>query len=115
MRLVSVSPCVYGGGMKEKSYFDKRKIVHSNGNLVVLQLEKLSCGSCRRGWDDGSLPHPAVSGVKCTHGTGVWQVGRYGPRGGWKPMTDRYHSMDAAILMCDAFISAALMPATGVS
>lgn len=98
----------------EKGYFDKSKIVHSNGNLVVLELEKLSCRPCNQGWHDGSLPHPKVSGVNCIHGTGVWQVGRYGPRGGWKPMTDRYRSKAAAVLMCDAFITAALMPATGV-
>lgn len=97
-----------------ESYFSKRKIVHSNGNLVVLELEKIACSPCSRGWTDGSLPHPKVSGVLCTHGTGVWQVGRHGPRGGWKPMTDRYRAKEAAVLMCDAFITAALIPATGV-
>jgi hypothetical protein len=93
---------------------DKERLVYRQWDLVVLELEKLACTPCRYGWNNGTLKSPKDGGDICTHGPGVWQVGKFGPRGGWKPWTGRYYAKRAAVLMCDAFVEAANIPATGV-
>jgi hypothetical protein len=93
----------------------ERVIVHENGRYKVWQVSRSACSDCRTGWSNGTLAPYAVSGVKCTHGRGSWQVGQVGPRGGWYAMSPTYGSERAAVLVCDALAEALNIPAQGVS
>lgn len=90
-------------------------VVYQVGSLVVREWYRYACGACRTGWEDGKIVSPRDGGPVCTHGKGSWQVGKIGPRGGWQSWSQSYPSKQAAILVADALVQAANLPAQGVS
>lgn len=88
------------------------KVVHTADAYVVRELSREACQACSKGWSDGTLAHPRVSGVKCLHGSGRWQAGWVGPRGGWQGIGPQYTALRAAVALCEGLALAALIQRT---